>query len=278
MATACNDRNGLKDLPDTLKIGLPPRQDAELVMQRHRPLFDYISEQLGISYQIKVADSYQAFLDDFKHNRIDLASFGGVTFFRAVNEKGAIPLVVRDSELRMHSYFLVRSDDTAERIQDYQGKRFSFGSKLSTSGHAMPRYFMLRENIEPESFFSSIHYSGSHDKTAYLVRDGIVDIGSSKQTIVDKMFEDGRLSPTQVRILWSTPPFPDDVWALQLGYSEAAQKRLANAFLSLTPDDPEQKKILDSVEAGGFLPGSISDYTEIHEVFNRPDFKKTIVE
>jgi phosphonate transport system substrate-binding protein len=36
----------------------------------------------------------------------------------------------------------------------------------------MPRYFMLKDGIEPEKFFKRIAYSGAHDATAAWVEAG----------------------------------------------------------------------------------------------------------
>ena len=69
----------------------------------------------------------------------------------------------------------------------------------------MPRHFMCSDKqIIPEVFFSEVHYSGAHDKTAYLVRDGTIDLGVANSEIIKKMIRDGRLKENDVRVLWET--------------------------------------------------------------------------
>ena len=54
-----------------------------------------------------------------------------------------------------------------------KGKQVSFGSQSSTSGHLMPRSFLLAANINPEKDFRRIAYSGAHDATIAAVARAI---------------------------------------------------------------------------------------------------------
>jgi phosphonate transport system substrate-binding protein len=82
------------------------------------------------------------------------------------------------------------------------------------------------------------------------------------------MLEDGRLERDALRIIWETPPYPNYVWSVQAGFDDATQARIRNAFLSLTPDIRQHAAILARLDAGGFLPASISDFEPIVEVTN----------
>ena len=160
----------------------------------------------------------------------------------------------------------VGADSTAFDWQDTQGLSFSFGSRLSTSGHLMPRHFLLQQGIDPESHFSEVSYSGAHDKTARLVEKGEVALGAANSHIVDTMFETRRLDPRQVRILWGTSPYADYVWAVSPDTDQAFVQRLFNAFLALSPLDERHVQILGPLDAGGFVPASLEDFTALREI------------
>ena len=116
-------------------------------------------------------------------------------------EYGAVPLVMRDVDSRFTSVLVVAGEGF-KTFEELQGKRFSFGSKLSTSGHLMPRHFLqVERGVTPEKYFRSILYSEKHDRTAYWVRDGEVDAGVVNAEIIREMFADGRLRPGDVRII-----------------------------------------------------------------------------
>ena len=80
------------------------------------------------------------------------------------------------------------------------------------------------------------------------------------------MFEDGRLSPEDVRILWESPPYTDYVWAVHPRITRADREKIQQAFLKLSVDNAGHKNILSNVGAGSFYPASMRDFAELHEV------------
>ena len=262
---SCSELEQEKVLPEILTIGILPDESPEVLNKKYTPLFEYLSSELGVPYELKVSSDYNSLLKQFKSKQIDLAYFGGFTFLQAHQNANAIPVVMRDIDVHFTSYFIARNGSYLNGITEFENKSLSFGSKLSTSGHLMPRYYLMQKKILAESYFSSVKYSGSHDKTAYWVRDGLADIGAVNSKIIDKMLSDGRLNQDDISIIWETPPYPDYVWALQSDYSEDAQNKIINAFLALTPSNKQHVNILAKLNAGGFLPVSIDDFSKLEE-------------
>ncbi len=266
MVSACSDPNQATSLT-TLRIGILPDESEEDLRKRYKPLFKFLSQETGMPYRVTIPPSYAGLVDRFRDGKIDLAYFGGLTFLRANIAHNAVPLVMRDVDTRFTSVFLVSGDSSAETFSDLGGTQFGFGSRLSTSGHLMPRFFMQSEKgIVPEQYFSVVRYSGKHDQTAYWVRDGEVDMGVANAAIVRKMFADGRLDPGKVRILWETPTFADYVWAVRPELGERAREKIRQAFLKLSKDDPVHAAILSSVNAGGFLPANMRDFSQLKAI------------
>lgn len=269
LLSGCSKQDVPDDMPDVLRIGILPDESKEILVKRYTPLFLYLSQQLDITYQLKISEDYKDLLKQFESDAVDLAYFGGYTFVQAQHSSNAVPLVMRDIDERFTSYFISNVDIPLKRISEFKGKSFAFGSKLSTSGHLMPRFFMMNQKIEPEVFFSKIKYSGAHDKTAHWVSDGHVDIGVANSKVIDKMILDGRLNQNKIHILWETPPYPDYVWAIQSRFSKNTQTKIRNVFLSLSPAIKEHAIILSGVDAGGFVPASHEDFSKINEVANQ---------
>lgn len=271
------DDPGHLALPTTLRIGVLPDESPERLRQRYEPLLDHISEQLQISCELVIPSSYDELLSLFTDQSVDLAYFGGFTYVKARQKTGAVPLVMRRIDTRFTSYFLVTGDSTVESLQDLRGKRISFGSRLSTSGHLMPRFFLGQQNIDPESYFNEIFYSGAHDKTAYRVRDGQVDVGAANAATVRSMLEDGRLDKGDIRILWETPPYADYVWAMRPVFETSARERLRDAFLLLTPEIDRHAAILAGVNAQGFVPADPDFFSDLEQIAAKTERQLTLV-
>ncbi len=252
----------------TVTIGVLPDQDQKLLEKRFAPLLVYLRDTIGTKFDIVFVSSYEELLQRFQDGTVQMAYFGGVTFLQAEKRFGAIPLVMRDVDMRFQTAFLVSADSPAEDVSDMKGKKLSFGAKLSTSGHLMPRYFLNRSGIEPEKFFSVVLFSGTHDKTALAVQNGTVDLGAANGTIVDRMFADGTLDKARVRVLSRSPPYPDYVWAVQKGLPETLRNRIRNAFLGLTNAQAEQALILRNLQAESFLPAVSRDFQPLRDIMN----------
>ncbi|MCP4379652.1 MAG: phosphate/phosphite/phosphonate ABC transporter substrate-binding protein [bacterium] len=156
-----------EDAPSILRVGVLPDESVEALHQRHDALLGHLSAETRIDFELVLPPDYKELVRLFGNREVDLVYFGGLTFLRANLFHRAEPLVMRDVDSRFTSWFLVKDGDPAHDVVDFKGKAFAFGSRLSTSGHLMPRHFMKTEkHIIPEEFFSEVRYSGAHDKTA----------------------------------------------------------------------------------------------------------------
>lgn len=245
---------GNVDSVSILRIGVLPDQSPETLNERYKPVLRYLSEYLQIPCELVVPDSYADLLNLFHEREVDLAYFGGYSYVKAHQIDHAIPLVMRRVDTRFTSLFIVNADSPVQTLEGLEGKRIAFGSRLSTSGHLMPRYFLQQKNIQPETFFSEVQYSGAHDKTAYWVRDGLVDVGAANATTIRSMLDNNLIGPDEIRILWETPPYADYVWAVQPEFTKDLDARVRDAFLQLSPANAEHAIILKNLNAVGYIP------------------------
>ena len=264
LITSCE--NTQQYTPNELKVAVVPDQNHEDLKNQHQPLVDYLSKELSIPAKLIIPKDYADLNRLFHERKVDLAYFGGLTFVRASEKSNAIPLTLRDIDLRFTSIFLTSKNNKGSSIKDFQGMRLSFGSQLSTSGHLMPRHFLNEQGISAEHYFSETHFSGAHDKTVFGVLRNESDLGVANNAVVESMFKKGTVNPGDFKIIWITPPYPDYVWAIQPDVEPEFTTRLLNAFLSLTTSHKESKSILDSQSAGGFLPARDQDFDQLRNI------------
>jgi phosphonate transport system substrate-binding protein len=217
---------GTIESAEVLRIGVLPDQSPKVLRKRFAPVLSYLAENLQLRCELIVPESYSDLLELFHEQKVDLVYLGGYSYVKAQQKDHAIPLVMRRVDTRFTSLFIVNANSPVQTLDDLENKSIAFGSSLSTSGHLMPRYFLQQKNITPESFFSEVRYSGAHDRTAYWVRDGVVDVG----------------------------PYADYVWAIHPRFAESFHSKIRDAFLQLSPDNVDHTIILQNLNAIGYVP------------------------
>lgn len=253
------------DASGPVRVGVLPDQAPEVLEARYAPLLDHLRDSVGRDFDLVIPANYSELVDLFQAGQLELAWFGGVTFTRASELAEAVPLVLRDVDLEFTSDVLVSARADGDRIEDFKGGSLAFGPRLSTSGHMMPRFFLVRDGIDPEEFFEKVEFSNGHDQTAAWVQAGRVDLGVVNSVVVKSMFEDGRLDPAKVRILSTTPPYRNYVWAVPPYLDGTLRTALLNAFLALDRNTAEHASVLERLGANAFFPASQSLYSDLRE-------------
>jgi phosphonate transport system substrate-binding protein len=266
LLTGCSGNDDESTGMDRLRISVLPDQSESELRERFTPLLDYLSQETGLPYEFVLAKDYTDLLERFHRNELDLVRFGGFLFVKARLADGARPLAMRDVDARFTSDFVVKGDSEAVSIRDFKGKVFAFGSPLSTSGHLMPRYFLIEQGINPEEYFSEVRYSGAHDRTVEWVVNGQADLGVANAIVVSHLYQKGKINPEQVRSLWKTPHYADYVWAVSRRVPQAVYDRLLKAFLQLSPDKQEQGEILRAAGGQLYLPATEEDFHALEGV------------
>jgi len=257
--------NSSKPVVSTLSIAVLPDDSSENLLARYTPLIDHISAFTGYKVNLVIPDSYQHLLELFGKKQIDMARFGGFTYIKANRDYGAKALVFRDIDAQFTSVILVRAESKAKTLGDLKGLRFGFGSELSTSGHLMPRQFLMDDKINPETYFSSVVYTGSHNKTAESVRDRKVDAGVANSDIIEQMFRTGQLKTSEVRILWRSPTYQDYLWAVNQDMDQQTARKIRDSFLVLPDGGNAEKVLLKRLGANYFLPATEADFVSLAE-------------
>ncbi len=250
----------------TLKVSAIPDESPTELLRKFKPLGARLEKELGMKVNWTPVNDYPAVVEGLAAGKIDLAWLGGFTFVQVRLRTGtANPIVQRAEDERFTSKFIVPASSTAKTLQDLKGKTFAFGSPSSTSGSLMPRYFLLKEGMNPDKDFSRVAYSGAHDATVAFVASGRADAGVVNASVWEKLVEKGDLNASAVKVLATTPPYYDYNWTVRGDLDAAIVKKLTEAFLKLDPKNPSHKEIMDLQRASRFIPSKPENYKAIEE-------------
>lgn len=255
----------LSQAADVLRVSAIPDEAPTELQRKFKPLGAYLEQQLGMKVEFVPVSDYAAVVEALASDRLDMAWLGGFTFVQTRLKTGnAIPLVQREQDEKFTSKYIT-ANPAVKSLQDLKGKTFAFGSVSSTSGSLMPRFFMLKDSIKPEEFFSRVAYSGAHDATVAWVQAGKVDGGVLNASVWDKLVAAGKVDTSKVVVLGTTPPYYDYNWTVRGNLDPALTDKIKAAFLALDPAKPADKAILDLQAATRFIPTKAENYTGIEE-------------
>ena len=270
---ACATSSQGDDAP-VLKVGGIPDQDAARLARRYDSFAEYLSQELGVPVEYVPSVDYAAVVTGFTQDELQMAFFGGLTGVQArLQNPGAQAIAQRENDAKFHSKFIARADLPLESLEDLKDHAsdltITFGSASSTSGHLMPRHFMVQAGIDPDTDFrEEPSFSGSHDATWQLVESGAFDVGALNEDVWNLAVTEGKVDTSKVKEFYTTPNYFDYNWTvraeLDQRYGEGFTKKLQQALLDLNPQ--EHGEILELFSTEKFIVAKNEDYQAIEDV------------
>ena len=247
-----------------LRVSAIPDEAPTELQRKFKPLGNYLEQKLGMKVEFTPVTDYAASVEGLINNKLDMVWFCGFTFVQAnVRSKGqVIPIVQREEDQKFRSVFITTAK-TINSLEDLRGKTFTFGAESSTSGHLMPRSYLLAAHIDPDVDLKRIAFSGAHDATVAAVAGGKVDAGALNISVWDKLVAEGKVDPKVVRVFYTTPGFYDYNWSVRADMNPVLRKKLTDAFLALDKNNPQDKEILDLQRTVRFVPTEAKNYAAI---------------
>jgi phosphonate transport system substrate-binding protein len=235
------------EIPSTLRMSAIPDENPTELMRIYAPFAEYLQREIGIPVQFTPVVDYAATVEGMVADKLDLVWFGGLTHVQARirTKQTAYAIAMREEDLKFTSVFITNPQANIKSLGELKGKTFAFGSAGSTSGHTMPRYFLLKAGIVPEQDFSKFSFSGAHDATAIWVQSSRVDAGALNASVWEKLVETKKVDPSQVFVFWTTPPYVDYNWTVRGNLDKGLVQKIQQAFLKLDRANPEHAKLLD---------------------------------
>lgn len=258
--------------PQTLRVTAIPDESPTELARKAAPLVKYLENRLGMKVEFTPVSDYAAAVETLVNRKVDLAWFGGFTFVQANVRSGGkvIPLVQREEDEKFKSVF-ISADPAIQKLADLKGKDVSFGSQSSTSGHLMPRSFLLQAGLNPEKDFRRVAYSGAHDATIAAVASGKVQAGALNISVWDKFVADKKVDTGKLHVVYTTPAYYDYNWTVHADMPAALRDKITKAFLDLNKATPEGKEILELQRATRFVPTRADNYKGIEAAARSAD-------
>jgi phosphonate transport system substrate-binding protein len=252
----------LAQAQSVFRVTTIPEEAATEQVRKFTPMASYLEKALGVKVEFTPVSDYPAAVETLVNKKVDLVWFGGFTFVQANLRSGGkvVPLAQREEDTKFQSVFIAKTDSGIKSLTDMKGKQISFGSQSSTSGHLMPRSFLLQASINPEKDFRRIAYSGAHDATIASVVSGKVDAAALDITVWKKFVTENKVDTKAVDVFFTTPGYFNYNWSVHADMPAAMQAKVKAALLALDPANPEHAEILRLNRATRYIATTPDNY------------------
>jgi phosphonate transport system substrate-binding protein len=245
-----------------LRVTTIPEEAATEQTRKFGPLTKYLERTVGMKVDFVPVNDYPAAVEALVNKQVELVWFGGFTYVQAQIRSGGkiIPIAQREEDTSFRSVFITQTNSGIKRLTDLKGKQVSFGSQSSTSGHLMPRSFLLEAGIDPDKDFKRVAYSGAHDATIAAVVNGRVDAAALDITVWRKFVSENKVDTTKVDVFFTTPPYFNYNWSVHADMPAPLREKITAALLNLNMNNPEGKEILTLNRATKYIPTKPENY------------------
>ena len=192
------------EVSEPMRLGVIGFYNPRLMYLRYQPLIDYLSDRGGVPWRLAIGKSYSETVRELRVGTVDVAYLGPLTYVRAHEEFGALPVVRLNTFHRAwyRSTIVVADDSPIRSLADLAHGRLAFGPLLSTSSNLVPRLMLAADGVDVRGLAVCPSFP-HHDKAARAVFMGEVDAAAVRDLVGERFTHRG------LRILAQSQPIPN---------------------------------------------------------------------
>ena len=233
LATTVSGGSALAEMPKQLNFGIISTESTSALESSFGPFLSAMSESLGIEVKPFFASDYAGVIEGMRFGKVDVAWFGNKSAIQAVDRAGGevFAQTIKDDGSRgYHSLLITHKDSPLNSLEDVlkcDGTlTFGNGDPNSTSGFAIPGYYVWAlNNKEPEDCFKRVT-NANHEGNALAVANGKVDVATNNtESIYARLARTNPEAAANIKEIWRSPIIPSDpiVWRKDLA-ADAKEK------------------------------------------------------
>ncbi len=234
---------------DEIKFGILSGENEKDRIARYDGLKSYLTETLGVPVEVFTASAYDGVIQAMAGDQIEFAFHGSSSYAAAWTETEGqvIPLLTRRMQSGATGYFsklYARCDSGIANIDDLKGKTLAFADPDSTSGYAVPYFNLIKQGIEPETYFGAIPFSGAHETGILGVVNGQYDAAvtwytDESRSNVKRMAEKGMIEEGAVCDVWTSPEITNGPFTARANLPQDMIDEVVTAMMAFPEADPD---------------------------------------
>ncbi|MEX2482577.1 MAG: phosphonate ABC transporter substrate-binding protein [Gammaproteobacteria bacterium] len=260
-----------------LTIGISSSENETDAIARNEPYAAYLSEALGVPVKIVRGTDYAAVIEAMRSGHVQIASVGPAAYAlaRKVMGEEIVPVAVtldNEGNLGYHSVLAVRADSEYQSIEDVKGVAFAFADPNSTSGYAVPSYYLSTVlGTTADEYFSDVAFSGGHQQSVMALVNGTFDVVAThwrneEAGNIQTMEKNGLIPQGSTRIIWTSPIIPNTPVMMLNSLPEALKTEFRAALMAFPEKDPEGFATYTNGTSSGYAEATHEDYLDVIEI------------
>jgi len=223
-----------------LNFGIISTESSTNLKSVWQPVIDDLSRAIGVPVKPFFASDYAGIIEGMRFNKVQLGWFGNKSAIEAVDRaKGEVfaSVIDKDGNPGYWSLLIVNKDSNLKTLDDVlkSGGKLSYGAgdPNSTSGTAVPGYYLWAANkIEPKTFFKTMR-SSNHESNLLSVINKQVDVAVNNTEALERYrLNTGKDANDSVRVLWKSPLIPADPLVMRSDLPADLKGRIRDFFVN----------------------------------------------
>jgi len=242
-----------------------------------QPILSDMAKQTGLKVTPYFSGNYTLLIEALRFKKTDAGWFSNLSGLEAVRHGNGEVFARTFDPSGTDGYQSVlivpaKSKTTLDKVLKCDRTlTLGMGDVLSTSGTLAPlTYLFGPRGIDPAKCFKQVRSGANHQTNLFAVANGQLDVATNNTTSMLLNREKGRPESGEVRVIWTSPPLPEDpiIWRKDL--DPALKEKLRQFFLTYgqgdTPDAARQRGYLATVNIGGFKAADDNHLLPVREM------------
>jgi ABC-type phosphate/phosphonate transport system substrate-binding protein len=236
--------------------------------------------EAGVPLDFALFSNYERQIQELLSGHVDIAWNTPLAHVRVQRRTGgrSVSLAMRDSDRDFRSKVVVRRGAGIRSLRDLEGRTLAVGSRDSTQARILPLHFLQEEGVDLSRvrllpFDTDV---GKHGDTGTseldalaAVRDGRADAGTIGDLVWVNEQSAGRVDPSAIEVLWTTPAFDHCMFDALPSFEPDARAAFQKAIFAMSWEVPAHRKILELEGLKQWLPPREEGYTALRAALDR---------
>lgn len=231
---ACTADSTPQDAARTIDVLLIPADGGTEsgTLADYQPLFNAVGSATGLSFELKVAQSYGAVVQAMCDGSADVAFVGPVTYIQA-EERGCAELLAVARENGQSIYYaglFSRKDSALRNLADLRGKSVAFGDVNSASSFTYQVAMLLEAGIDPVKDLGALRLTGTHANSLAALVEQRVDAAALSFDSYEKAVRSGVAGAQDLRVIARSEAIPYPPLVMNTALPPELKAQLRTAF------------------------------------------------